>query len=919
MNNLVSHILFLSFIFTQLTCLKSYAVQTAQIKLQGETLNFELSGQKNWDYEISKENSQNQTKVVLKVKNLNSELGSTVVLEKNPFVKDIKIEKLKEEKMTVFEFILATKNTEAFDYLTDQPSKLILDFYKNETLAEPLQVKTQKKDVKKSKKEMTAALPEKTKSDRRPADVDYLKLNDIDGIETSFDSSVDIKSGLFDGGDTQFNRFRVKDFEIHQSAILKGLTNYYLHFPIIDQEFSFWKKMKENLPDYEIKPNNTDENKQARLLLTLYKKNRPLVLKKTFDWFLQKYPQSEYLEIAYLMVADSYFKLWKKDNNSVDFDISAFHYKRALELFPKSKLAERTSLFSGLMYIDRKNYLEASRRLNNHAENSEFKNRVSQEYAELGLAYNLSRLNQMEEALKIIQKLEIKTQDALVKAEAAFRKADIYMLNQKYPQALENYQLAMKKYGSMLPLFPNAYYNSMEALFRLEKPIEAHQAALKFVQSFPSHEYAPYALTRVGELLEIMGADQAKSTGAYLETHFRYGDNPRTIIARLHLLSTRMKSMKSQELVQTIQKMEELSLKSDLENVDQFKATMIADGYARRNQYDDAIKILTEFYQTAPTRKNSNQVTQRIVKNINDQIQFFSAKKEYKKSLQTYKKYSDTWLKKQDRIDTDYHIGKAYESAGAYQVGLQKYNSVLDRLDKLGTDERSLFIKANHALPLKSEVLLSKANCLFQENDFQAAQDFLDQIKNPSELSDENQIQRVHLAAQIYEKKENIESAIRYLSEVYRTWKNQPELMAPSAIKLAELEHKNNQSKKAIDLLKNLVSQKIPENNKTQALKKLAEISEKSQDFETAISALNQLLENEKSPALSEERYKLGELYYKQGELKKAETAWSQFTGEESQFWNKLASEKMNSHKWKDDYKKYLKRIPATARQFEGE
>ena len=269
------------------------------------------------------------------------------------------------------------------------------------------------------------------------------------------------------------------------------------------------------------------------------------------------------------------------------------------------------------------------------------------------------------QALKIISDIEKKSNNELVKAEAAFRKADIFMNEEQFKEGFEQYTSSIKKYSKLTALFPNAYFNKMEALFRIQQPVKAHAAALEFVQFFPTHEYAPYALTRVGELLEIIGTDQTKPMGAYLETHFRYGDNPKTIIARLHLLSARMKSMKEQELRETITKMNELSTKSDLENIDQFKATMISDGYARRDEYDKSIEILTSFYQSAPTRKNSDQVTKRIIKNIHDQIRYFSNQNKHKIVLSTVQKYSDTWLRKNERIDTGYIIGKAYQSAGA--------------------------------------------------------------------------------------------------------------------------------------------------------------------------------------------------------------------------------------------------------------
>jgi TolA-binding protein len=270
------------------------------------------------------------------------------------------------------------------------------------------------------------------------------------------------------------------------------------------------------------------------------------------------------------MTADTLINLWRTEGKNEEFEEAAFLYDQFLKKFPNSPLAERTSLSLGLLNIDKKNYLEASRKFNAHINNEKYKDKVSVDYAQLGLMYSLSKLSQTEQAIGLAEQIEKKSKNQLVKAEAAFRKADIYMNDEKYILAFNQYTESLKKYPNMVQLFPNAYFNKMEALFRTQKPVPAHSAALEFVQMFPTHEFAPYALTRVGELLEIISADQTKPTGAFLETHFRYGDNPKTIIARLHLLSTRMKSMKEQELKETIQKMNDLSAKSDLENVDQF-------------------------------------------------------------------------------------------------------------------------------------------------------------------------------------------------------------------------------------------------------------------------------------------------------------------------------------------------------------
>lgn len=897
-----------------LTGQKSWAAELKTgLKLQGETLNFEIVGQKSWDYDIQRLKIGKQTKVQLSIKGLSNESIQGLKVQNNPFIESVKVLPKSLDDISVVEFWLKNDQVDAFDYLTDQPSKLIIDFYFNEEL-KSTDNSANKKNTKNKISKNT--LPEKNKNSRRPADVDYLKITDIEGIESTLDSGVNLHSGIFDGSDNKYTRFKLKDYEISQSAILKGLTNYYLQFPIIDQEFNFWKKMKQSPPDYQITEKNNEENKQARLLQTLYKKNRPLVLKKAFEWFENKFPNSEYLEPAHLMTADSLVQLWRTENKNEYFEQASFLYDQFLRKYPNSVLAERTSLSMGMLNIDKKNYLEATRKLNAHIENVNYKNKISNQYAQLGLAYGLSKLSETEQALKNITQLELTSQDPLVKAEAAFRKADIQMNENNFKLGYEQYVMAIQKYANVATLFPNAYFNKMEALFQLKKPEKAHEAALEFVQKFPTHDYAPYALTRVGELLEIISTDQTKSMGAYLETHFRYGDNPKTIVARLHLLSARMKSMKDQELKETIQKMNELSLKSDLENVDQFKATMISDGFSRRDDYDQAIDILSKFFQSAPTRKNSDQVTKRIVKNIHDQIRNFSTRGQHKNVLATVQKYSDTWLKKNDRIDTGFLIGKAYQSAGAYNVALKKYDQAIAAISDLKNDDVSLSIRANQTLPSLAELYLSKSQCLFEDKKFQQAYDDIQKISKPEELTENQQIERVYLVSELYQQKGDSDSAIRYLNEVVRLWENKPQQVAPTVLKLAELEQKKMNFKKSTELLKNLSEQNITDDYKIRAYQMLSKVSLESKDSVSAISALTDLLNKfEKKHVLSEERFKLGQIYFNQGEMKKAEDVWSQFQGSDSVFWGKLASEKMNNSKWKQDYKKYLKRIPATANE----
>ena len=51
-------------------------------------------------------------------------------------------------------------------------------------------------------------------------------------------------------------------------------------------------KLMEQEPEYIIHPKETRENKEARLLLTLYERKRYAVFLKTYEYFMNKYPET---------------------------------------------------------------------------------------------------------------------------------------------------------------------------------------------------------------------------------------------------------------------------------------------------------------------------------------------------------------------------------------------------------------------------------------------------------------------------------------------------------------------------------------------------------------------------------------------------------------------------------------------------
>ena len=182
-----------------------------QVKNQGETLNFELAGLKNWDYDLKRIKEKSKTKIQLIIKNSDQSSAVQSATDKiansaninkinkianveNPFVENVVVKQQEVDKKWTIEFILKNDSVETFDYLTDQPSKLIIDFYINDNLKNDLSTAANSQGLltpnmtnlaKKDAKGKTAKLKDKLLS-RKPADADFLKLDAPGGIETQY-------------------------------------------------------------------------------------------------------------------------------------------------------------------------------------------------------------------------------------------------------------------------------------------------------------------------------------------------------------------------------------------------------------------------------------------------------------------------------------------------------------------------------------------------------------------------------------------------------------------------------------------------------------------------------------------------------------------------------------------------------------
>ncbi|MEK2689019.1 tetratricopeptide repeat protein [Bdellovibrio sp. GT3] len=890
------------------------------INFQGDTVHLELLGQQNWDYDVKRLDDKGQTIVRMTVPALDDATIKSLNTFKSDMVTKVSVDAQGTDGKSVISFVLSGESIETFDYLTDQPSRLIMDFYLNPNMVKAAKKSAPKKSepVVKEESSKIAKSEAKAKTDRKPATTDVLAINNAGSVVAQADQ---IQAGIFDGGDPNYERFSIKPYDIKEDSVIRAKDNYYITFPMLETPVAQWEKLKVTPTIYEISPKQTDENKQARLLLTLFEKERYGVFLKTRNWFREKYPNSEYNEIVDYMTGDVNLALYNNSGKIEFFDEAIQKYKEAIEKFPKSPLAERTSLKIGYLTLDRGDNLAALRLFNEHIANKNFggKESVSKDLARMGMGLAYSRISKWDDAVAQFDEIEKNSTSRDLKVEAAYRRGDVWVRAKNYAKSVEDYKNALKKYPEGQGAYPSAFYNQAESMFGMKQYPQSLDMYREFVKKFPSSDHAPYAMTRLGELLDILGADKSRVMGAYLETYFRYGETPSAVIARLRLLSARMKGMKPKETANAVKEIMELAKKVDLPKMEQFATVMVADGYSQRGEFDKSINLLAKYYQEHPGTVDVPLLTGRIISNINAKLDDQVEKGDFIGALKTHSEFSDNWLKNSNRLDTKYNVGRAFEMAGTPTESARYYKEVLNRIYALAGTPEAKEIKVKEQVPSIEELNLRLAAVSEAEHKYNQAYEYLKNIKNPEKLTETEQIERVGVAVRLLERRGDTDSAIRYLGELLRTWKGQPELVADPYLKLAELQLKQGKKDDALEAL-GMIDKLMTDSKKVspvvhaKALEMIGNIQLENGQKDKAISAFGNLLEQyEDKRPLSSIRYKLGQIYFNRGDVQKAAEVWNDFKGQKSGFWKNLAQEQLKNSEWRDGYKKYIQRIPAMA------
>lgn len=872
----------------------------AEISAQKDAAHLEFSGAKNWDYDISKSNGQ--IKISL------PELSDAAVVRlqtfKDQHIKSIKVEKADLPGRHWVWFKLAG-NVDAFDYQTDEPSKLIIDFYQpNADKPATVDVEPVKEAPSIAKKAKASA----KKSGRKPA-------SEISPVLVSDHKEEELLlKGVYDGEDINFNRFRLKDYDIKEEAIIQSRQNIYLPFPMLKMPVSQFRQQLNSEDLKGLPEGESKEDQEAKLLVRLFAKKRNLLFKKAYKYFTEKYPYSKHDEQVRNMAAHMYMQDWASEGKIEDYLLAKQIYSYLLEKYPGSPNREKIQLILAYALLERGEGLATMQAFQDFiAQHPKSEHVIN---AKKGIAEALLNLKKFDETTETYKRIHGDYANSNDGMEAYARLGDVAFIEKDFKEAIKNYKDTLKKYPETEKKYPNLHYNMAEALFWTQQYKEALEQHIEFLNHFPNNEYGGYSITRIGEILDIMGADKSKINNAFLESYFRYPETPGGKIARIRFLNLKMQDMKEKELRRSVEEIKKIVEGVNLPGMAEFSSLILADGMQKRGEYNQAVEALLGYYQKNPNSANLQAFKARILRNMSNEIERYVKEGNFLDALKYYSKYSSNWLYKNDRIDVDYNIARAYELAGALPEADRGYEKTLEKRLKIVGTENEKERKVNENLPSVDTIRLRLARTDMKDRKYTDAYKRINEIKIDKLPSETERAEAVQIQASLAEERNEYDVAEKKLRDLIKTWKGEADKLMPIHNRLAKVLLKMNKNIEA-ELEANQVreyclSKKCDKLWLKDAYETKGASLEKQKRNLAALENYQEFLEKHEGDfGLYSIRYRAGELLYEKGDLKSARNMWSKLQGGNGETYWKIAQEKLQHAEWQDEYKKYIKRVPA--------
>jgi tetratricopeptide (TPR) repeat protein len=381
------------------------------------------------------------------------------------------------------------------------------------------------------------------------------------------------------------------------------------------------------------------------------------------------------------------------------------------------------------------------------------------------------------------------------------------------------------------------------------------------------------------------------------------------------MLSQQMRGMKDKELKKALAEIEETGKKLPLEGIEEFTTLMVAEGLSNRGEYTQALDNLIAYYQKNPG--NQEIFKSRILRNISNELKDKVDKGQFMKALAFYSKYSGNWLRNSDRIDVPFFVGGAYENAGAYSEARNIYQQALEHRQRIAGTPEEREKKVQEHLPSVSTLNLRLAANYAQERNYIDAYQRLKAIGAGEDLSPQETVERVQLAATIAEQRNDHALARAALTDLAKKWQGDPALVAPVNLQLAQNYMKLGEAKQAEAYAEKVLQAQggeteIPDKVIAGAMNVKGDALFAQKKALAAVEAYQAMLERfEAKQPLANVRYRVGQILFDRGDMKGAAEVWQKLEGTPNEFLWKIGKEKLADAKWQGEYTKYTNRIPA--------
>ena len=885
---------------------------SVHIERLGGMAHFEFQGQKEWVYNLKREGKKLHLtlpklshKSIEKIRTFNNLLvEKTQVSNKYPNKSKISIH-------------LRDSRVESFNYLTQQPNQLILDlFVENNSILADIRKKKQtlhlakkaNKNKRKNKKRIKKSVAQKKISpDRKPAFAEFFALEGEEKVTPLPLEPIYKTEELYELGDFVGDTFNSEDLE---SSVIEAGGNIYLRFPLLKVENKHLKELQHFTPEYEIQKSFSDENKQARVLLKLFKQRSFASFIKAKRIFRKIFPQTKYNEILNYMEADTWVELWKISKKSEYLTKAMNIYRMLIERHPNSKIAERTLIQAGLLANDVGEYFVATKMLRRYLKlyrDSPFTNHIK-----IYIADSLAHLNNYDQSRKIFKEV-IKNGEKDTTAEASYRLGDIYFLKQSFRRAEGVYNEALEKFPHYAHRFPNAIFNKAEALFHLAEYPNSLKTYKEFSKKFPSHPYTGYALTRIGELIDLLKHNKKMSQGFYNESFFRFRKTTGGTLARIRSLSQRFKYMEEEELRVSIKEIYDHAKAVNLPQVNEFAAFMISDGYYDRGDYLKAAEALISYFQIDPKPVNIRKFEKRISRAIAGEVKKLLQQKEPLASLKIIENHQKSWLSASRRLDVQYFRALAYEKMKLYNEASESYDRVVQRMNSLSGTKEEKERKVFEYYPTFDQLRVRQALVKYNIQKKKEASLLIDKVKNIDNLDMKSKFDFYFTKAKLLFDEKKYAEAIENMKLLEKSKITDSDQEEKFNMFLSEIYEKNNQFDKAITILEEFHKKSKNTADQIYVLSRLFQLYRNKDMKGKAIEAGKTLLEKyEENYNLDRQRYYLGELFFNQNNHKEAQKWWKGL--EKKSMWEKLAQNKKIASRWKEEQENKINRIPAMAK-----